>query len=392
MNFRTLNYPIVRSFLRQLLVNKKLKKITPPEYLKNRYYFSDKYAFYLGLDAIIKYEQIIEEDIYLNDYVNHLINVFNKYNNYHDIKDNISSLIIKIVKQKLDIVNIKCSSAREKILYYIYNKYIVNGYFYFGFSSNYKNEIECVGIRNDTFFIDDRLEKINNIFKNNTNKLLFLNEKTTITDDFIIASYFALLSPYYLADMVVNPLFNNKSINRECFYTHNINEIRDSLIKVCDNQFINAKTKEDVVNDFINCYTLSCMREIKPCIAKINRSSIKKESLTDIEAIIKNNELSLTEAVRLIVDSRYNSFNIEESISPFNIDIFEIPTYQEFLTESKPQTISINSEELKINDNSIKNSITKNSFGVVSLAFIGLLFILVGTMLAVFISYFGGKI
>lgn len=390
MNFKTLDYPIVRSFLKQLLKDKKFKKITPPEYLKNRYYFSDKYAFYLGIDAIIKYEQIIEEDTYLNDYVNQLINIFNKYNNYDSIKNNICSLLIKVVSNKLKLLNVMSISSREKILYYVYNKYIVNGYFYFGFSSNYINEIECVGIRKNTFFIDDKLKKINDEFKNTTNKLLFLNEKTTITDDFIVACYFSLLSPYYLADMVVNPLFNDENINRECFYTHNIESIKDSLIKVCDKLFITPDIKKEVVNNFIDCYTLSCKREIKPCIARISRKSINKDRLKDIEAIIKNKELNLREAVQLIIDSRYNSFNIEEVISPFDIDIVEIPTYQEFLIGLNSQIIRINDEELKLNESDVKNKINANSFGVISLAFIGLLFIFIGTILALFISIFGG--
>ena len=388
MNFETLNYPIVRSFLKQLLSDKKFKRITPPEYLKNRYYFSDKYAFYLGIDAIIKYEQIIEDDEYLNDYVNQLINIFNRHNNYDAIKNNVCSLLVRVVSHKLELINPMSFSSREKILYYIYSKYIVNGYFYFGFSSNYINEIECVGIRKNTFFIDDGLKKINDEFKKSTGKLLFLNEKTTITDDFVVASYFSLLSPYYLADMVVNPLFKNT--NRECFYKHNINEIRDSLIKVCDNLFINSDVKKEVVNSFIDCYTLSCKRGIRPCIARISRKSINKDRLKDIEEIIKNNELSLTEAVRLIVDSRYNSYNIDDVISPFDIEIVKIPTYQEFLTGLSSNAISINVNDLKLNDNKTTKSIKANSFGAVSLAFIGLLFIFVGTILAVFISFFGG--
>ena len=153
MNFKTLDYPIVRSFLKQLLQDKKFKKINPPEYLKNKYYFGNKYAFYLGLDAIVKYERIIEEDTYLNNYVNHLINIFNKHKNYDDIKNCICSLIVRIVTHKLQLINPKSFSSREKILYYIHNKYIVNGYFYFGFSSNYINEIECVGIRKNTLFV-----------------------------------------------------------------------------------------------------------------------------------------------------------------------------------------------------------------------------------------------
>ena len=59
MNSNIFNYHAVRSFLRQLLIQEKFKKITPPDYLKNKCYIDNKYAFYLGIDAVIKYEQII---------------------------------------------------------------------------------------------------------------------------------------------------------------------------------------------------------------------------------------------------------------------------------------------------------------------------------------------
>ena len=209
MNFNIFNYHIVRSFLRDLLIKDKFKKITSPDYSKNKYYINNKYAFYLGIDAIIKYEQIIENEDFLEMYINELKKVFSKYKNYNHIKNGIYSTISKIVGMKLKINNIYTIKAREDILHYIYSKYIIDGYFYFGFSSNYLNEIRFVGIRSNTFFIDDKLDYINKLFKKYSGKKLFLNEKTTITDDIVIATYFALISPYYLVDIIENPIFKN---------------------------------------------------------------------------------------------------------------------------------------------------------------------------------------
>ena len=392
MNFDVFNYPYARNILQKLLVVDKYKRILPPDYIKNKYYVDNKYAFLLAVDAIIKYDQIIEEPKYLHLYINQLIKIFDKYSNYNDIKNGINLLIAKITCDKLCITNIHTFSAREMILRYIYNKYIVNGYFYFGFSSNYLNEIECVGIRTNTFFIDDKLNYINDVFKKASGKLLFLNEKTTITDDITIATYFSLISPYFLADMASNPLFIDKKINRECFYRHDLVNIKESLGKVCDFQRIDPENKKEVVNSFIDCYTLSCAREIKPCIAKINRRSINKNKLKDIDRIIKDTDEKLGSAVGLILDSRYTSYNIIKDISPYDIEIIQIPTYCDLLTgpNSITNVINVNSEELKIDNSIIRRKITQNSFGSISLAYIGLLFIFIGTVLAIFMSFMGG--
>ena len=393
MNSNTFNYPFVRSFLKQLLTEEKYKRITPPEYLKNKYYIDNKYAFYLGIDAIVKYEQIINDEDLIEEYISGLTRIFKKIDNYSDIMNAIYTLIIKIIASKLSLSNTMSFSSRQKILYYAYNKYIVNGYFYFGFSSNYLNEIECVGIRSNTFFIDDKLKYINDIFEKSTQKLLFLNQKTTITDDIMIATYFSFVSPYYLADMVVNPLFNSNKIDRECFYNHDIIKIKDSLIQVCDNLKIDFETKKEVVNNFIDCYNLSCTRGIKPCVAKISRASINKNKLKDIDEIINNTDEDLVSAFESILESRYTIFNITDTISPYDIEVVKLPTFIELLDSNQTinleKKITINSEELKI-DNSLKKRINSNCYGIISVAFIGLLFIVVGSFLAVILSFIGG--
>lgn len=395
MDFNIFNYRSVRSFLHQLLTEDKFKKILPPDYIKNRYYLDNKYAFYLGIDAIIKFDQIIDDKSLIKDYVEELNRVFRKFNDYNKIINGINLEIAKVAGIKLALPNTYTFTSRKRILSYIYNRYIVNGYFYFGFSSNYLNEIECLGIHSKTFFIDDKLKYINDIFKDNSGKLLFLNNETTITDDSIVASYFAFLAPYFLSDMAVNPLFIKKDINRESFYTHDIIKIKDNLIKVCDNVRLNNENEKEVVNTFIDCYTLCCRKEIKPCIAKIKRASIGKNKLKDIDYIINNTDLKLTSAVGLILDSRYNSYRISNSISPYDIEFMELPMYQDLLlgntnSSSIYNTISINSEDLKISTNRVRKNMTSNSYGAVSVAFVGLLFIFVGTILAIFISFFGG--
>lgn len=394
MNSNIFNYHAVRSFLRQLLIQEKFKKITPPDYLKNKCYIDNKYAFYLGIDAVIKYEQIIDNERYLENYINDLKKVFSIYHNYNHIKNGIYSIISKFVSMKLSINNVHTFKAREEILRYIYNKYIVDGYFYFGFSSNYQNEIRFVGIRSNTFFLDDGLNHINEVFNKYSGKNLFLNNNTTITDDIIVATYFALLSPYYLTDIVENPIFKNSNINKDCFYRHDIVNIKNSIRKVCSLEGLDECSTNEVVNSFINYYTLCCKKEIKPCLAKISRRSLNKNKLKDIDQIVKDTDIKLVSAVGLILESRYISSNIATNILPSDIEIISLPTYQEFLTEPNNlnlvNKIKVDVEKVKSGEYVIDNSIKANSYGIISLAYIGLLFIIVGIILTLCISFIGG--
>ena len=394
MNFNIFNYHIVRSFLRDLLIKDKFKKITSPDYSKNKYYINNKYAFYLGIDAIIKYEQIIENEDFLEMYINELKKVFTKYKNYNHIKNGIYSTISKIVGMKLKINNIYTIKAREDILHYIYSKYIIDGYFYFGFSSNYLNEIRFVGIRSNTFFIDDKLDYINKLFKKYSGKKLFLNEKTTITDDIVIATYFALISPYYLADIIENPIFKNIKVNKECFYNHDLINIKNSISKVCFNEGLSIENTKEVVDNFTSCYNLSCGREVRPCIAKISRKSLNKNKLKDIDQIINDTDLKLTSAVYLILESRYSSYNIQKNISPSDIEVISLPTYQEFLDVPnnliQANRIIVDVEKVKSGEYEINNRVKANSYGVISLAYLGLVFILIGSIITLFISFMGG--
>ena len=295
---------------------------------------------------------------------------------------------------KLSINNVHTFKAREEILRYIYNKYIVDGYFYFGFSSNYQNEIRFVGIRSNTFFLDDGLNHINEVFNKYSGKNLFLNNNTTITDDIIVATYFALLSPYYLTDIVENPIFKNSNINKDCFYRHDIVNIKNSIRKVCSLEGLDECSTNEVVNSFINYYTLCCKKEIKPCLAKISRRSLNKNKLKDIDQIVKDTDIKLVSAVGLILESRYISSNIATNILPSDIEIISLPTYQEFLTEPNNlnlvNKIKVDVEKVKSGEYVIDNSIKANSYGIISLAYIGLLFIIVGIILTLCISFIGG--
>ena len=58
---------------------------------------------------------------------------------------------------------------------------------------------------------------------------------------------------------------------------------------------------------------------------------ILKNELKDIQEIINNKDESIASSLSLIMESRYNSYEIENDIAPSEIRIIELPEYSEFL-------------------------------------------------------------
>lgn len=385
MVVESLKWNYVREFLQDLLVQEKYKKITPPESLSESIYRPTNVAFFLGLDAVIKYDQIIEDEKYLPTYIEQLKRIFKKIENGEDIRLGIYSILGKIVSRKLSVD----SDSQKEILRYIYDKYIVNGYFYFGCSSNYENEINCIGIRKDSFKFDNRIKDINTIVRKISNTPLFKNDEVTLTDDISIALYSAFLAPNYIQSLMSNSLINNKKNDMECFYRRDVTKIKELLVNNLNRVTINSIDKTNIINSFIELYLEDV--NFKPCIARVKRSTFNKNKLKDIDSILINKGDSLEYLIALILESRYSSFQISEDVLPESITTLSLPTYNEFLIGQNSflvftDKIEVNKEDLQINNLNLTNNAKVNSYGAVSFAIIGILLIIIGVLLNVLLK------
>ena len=393
MLLESLKYDCVNSFLQELLTQDRYKKITPSNAVDDNYFITSKYAFYLGVDALVKFEIIIDDMSYINEYVEQLSRIFKKITNSSDIRYGVYNLIAKIISVKLSLNNTNSLISRERILYYIYNKYIVNGYFYFGFSSYYYNEVSCIGIRHDGFGYDEKLENINQVMKKYCNKELFPKQSVSITDNIIIALFYALLSPNYLTSMATNQVFSSKKYDKECFYTKDIVKIKDMLLQVLNEYRINNEDKKNIINSFVDTYVESTQNNTHPCIARIKRSAINKDKLRDIEEIVKSYDESIATCIELIVDSRYEYFDLTSDISCDDIEIISVPTYNDFIIGKNSfmfsPVIKASKEELEVDDSMVTNNVTVNSYGAVSIAIIGVLLIIIGTVITIVLRLMG---
>ena len=91
------------------------------------------------------------------------------------------------------------------------------------------------------------------------------------------------------------------------------------------------------------------------------------------------------------MESRYNSYEIENDIAPSEIRIIELPEYSEFLLGLSNLTIvnkniDIVQDDFKISEEDIIKNKEVNAYGAVSVAIVGSILIIAGLIISVILK------
>ena len=79
------------------------------------------YAILMGLDAIIKYEIIIEKEDFFDSYLQEVQLLLRKVDNHNELKTGINKLIVNYCQKLLNLKNITTYENKEIILKHIQN-------------------------------------------------------------------------------------------------------------------------------------------------------------------------------------------------------------------------------------------------------------------------------
>ena len=104
-----------------------------------------------------------------------------------------------------------------------------------------------------------------------------------------------------------------------------------------------------------------------------------------------NKDESIASSLSLIMESRYNSYEIENDIAPSEIRIIELPEYSEFLLGLSNFTIvnkniDIVQDDFKISEEDIIKNKEVNAYGAVSEAIVGSILIIAGLIISVILK------
>ena len=197
------------------------------ESINYKLFANQEKILFIFYDALLKYKIIIDEEIYFDDYLEQIDKLLKKINNIDDLTLGVNNLICKFTCIKLGVKNNEEEDNRKDILTYIYNKFIVNGYFVHGFSSCYCENIKRYGFTSEAYlnYYED-FKKINDIFNkyNITNVLEkdFSKKEVHFTDNFVKACSYSANSPGYFFNLIYNREYNHLKLKKDILVKYTI--------------------------------------------------------------------------------------------------------------------------------------------------------------------------
>ena len=344
---------------------------------KYQYEVSKEIILFTFYEALFKYKIIIEDDTYLNDYLNDLDRLFRKIINYHDIADGINKLICKAVANKLCIARMTTPEAREEIILYIFNKYYNEGYLYHGFSTVYEEDLKdkdfVPGVYNNQY---DKMIEIEEIYKKYNDVAFnkdFSDLQIYFTDNFVDACYYSLYSPKYLYKYLLeeHDKGNNKIYLNDDFDICIIN-----VKKYVDKEFDTNDAKKVIDNLKAEWKLLNGVNR-RVSLIVVKRNLIEKVDDKLLDKYLKSDE-SLYEIVDRILGSTNKTVGYSDVLNKDDYNIFSLD-YKDKVVK-KEMTV----EKIKKEADEEKISVTQDISGYVTcFMLLGSLFISSGVIITV---------
>ena len=410
MNFKALlKNEHLLLILHNVLMNETTKNQVSNASINGESYSYNRYSLLITMDIVIKYQIIINNETYNNYFLNKLDTITSNYSNHEDLIIKGNSLLIELVSNRLNVTTTK-TEDKKQILKYIYDKYIVNGYCFHSFPSVFKEQTEEVGLTQDIDIKElNDLKKIDYIFSNHNYKNIIsrnLKEKSRaiyITDSPAMAYYYAFRSPEYMAELTSLSKYYNylKDYNKDAFYDKDYYKCKSNLASLCSHVNMTTKEETTVLKTFDRRWKALNLSESLPCIAFIKRSDLAKDSLPNINEIIKSvDTIELSYLVSKITDSKYPVIRKYSNISSLYLSVITMPSYREiknneFLTQEKVK-VALTTKKREIYREEIeeekkfdfKYAYSYGNANVVALT--GILLITLGLTLTIILNVLGG--
>ena len=335
---------------------------------------------FLAIDSLLKYQILIGDEEYLIDYLHHLDLLWYKIDNFHDISEGISKILVKFCARKLGFKN-KIEEHRREILEYIYQKYVVDGYFFHAVSDVYVSKIKEVG------FIPQQYENYYSQFLDIQKKypsffadMDFTHDYISFTDDFVMACYYAVYSPIYFSSFLGSTVSKSKKIVLNSYARRDYISCFHTLHSFLKNRELGEDEVKEIEDLCKNQWKLLRQNEACPTIMMVKRSFFSRNTFQGIEEIFQDKKEDIGVLASHIMDSRFHSFNWNKVIPSSDI-MFAVIPYSKFVVEPFLKEDKIDVILLEKGDDNKED-------GKVSLLFLfGSIFILLGVLLTIIMLY-----
>ena len=380
----------VKAFFDEIITGDKYNNKIIPNRICSEKIDSKEYCLYTALDAIIKYHIIINDKELFEKYLSLLKSLLKKVKTHNEIKTGINKILVKTCASKLKINDLDKEENKKEIISYIYDKYIVNGYFYHSFPSIFKDYVSKNGLDSMNYYhalnelkvIDKILIKYNlpNVFSKPLDKKGCL----AITDSFFMASFYATNSPIYLKELCTNTLNKiTKKYKMDAYLLNDYKQCRENIEYVIKKKEMTSKEKKIILNFFDKEWKDLNINNSYPVVALIKRKTLNKNSLYNYNNIIsKLDSCDIYQTAAKILDIKFNEEEINGKIDSNEIMLLDLPNLKKYyeVTE-KSIEIEIEAEKEISSKNVNYESDFLDEYGSSTiLALFGVLFITLGVV------------
>lgn len=349
-------------------------------------YISDELSLYIFYDALFLYK-IIVDDIYLFDeYLEQLQKIYKKLNSFDDIIEGIHKLIGKMVAIQLKIKNIDDKDNQKKIISYIYDKYVVNGYFIHGFNSSYVETVLENGFMPGNYINYYReFNQINGIFnKYHEGSIIekdFSDFKVSFTDDFIMGCYYSSYAPMYFSSFLSSEDFFGKRNRQDGYLIDDYSLSTYGLKRFINSNMFDSNDREFVFDLVKREWELLHRKDKRISLLLVKRNTLNHKRLNLDDYL--NDDNDLYDVIDRLISSDYHNVPCKKEISAEDFVIINLDTYYQ-KEEEEEDVLSFEEEFYKYKEAEVNKEFL-NVYGKISIfLLIGGILIIIGVLITIF--------
>lgn len=318
----------VRDFISEIKSNPRYNNKTFTED-SNYSEIGSEIALYIFYDALIKYVIIINNEELFDTYVEQLDLIYKKVDSFNKIKDGLNRLICSMVATHLKIDNV--DEEKDKIIAYIYNKYILNGYFVHGFCPVYANRIKTNGFVSEIYdnnYI--KMKEVQDILnKYGSENILdkdFSNNRVYFTDDYIMGMYYSSIAPSYFFNLLCSKKIYGNKTKADSYLKPDYDSCISNLKRFMSNKLFSDKDKKrvlEIVQEQWN-YINSVPKKIGLLFVK--RDVVDQDINVSLDEYLKD-DVDLYESIERMLNPKYGSVSYNGIIGSKNVVVYLIDDY-----------------------------------------------------------------
>ena len=345
-------------------------------------------VLFLFYDALFKYKIIIEDMSYFSEYLEQIDKLIRKIDNFKDISVGISRIITRICALKLGEKDLDDEDSRERIIKYIYDVYIKNGYYIHGFATIYTKDIKKKGFDTENYnnyyskFV--KLQEILNKYGyGNILDKDFKDFSISLTNSFVMGCYYSVNAPMYFYKLLCKNEFVTRKKELDCYLRSDYKACYKNLSKMCNKMRLSDREKNVFLDAFNSEWQLLRKEKSKISIMLVPRRLIDKDVIDYKEFIDEDTSLWLL--VDKMINTRNNKIKFNGYFDPSSVEFVELDYVKVLKNSDKVDTIYDETAEIKFDEYAFSNAYGKVSLLVI----LGSLFVTLGVIITI-VNILGG--